>query len=131
VDNLHSIDLSQIYSRDVFQDMVGCKVSNFPERRKKPRVDFDYPAIVEGIDQQGKTYKENAKLANLSASGLYMWAECDIEHDSKLSVTVLLSSMLSDMETPKLATKGIVVRTEPQTNGTCGVAVKFSHYRFI
>jgi hypothetical protein len=120
-----------MYSRDVFQDMMGCNVSNIPERRKKPRVDCNYPAIVEGIDQHGKKYKDNAKLANLSAGGLYMWANYDFKHDSKLSVTVLLSSMLSDMETPKLATKGIVVRTEPQTNGTCGVAVKFSHYRFI
>jgi hypothetical protein len=131
VDNLHTIDLQEIDSLEVIQDRRGCKVSNIPERRIKPRVVCDYPAIVEGIDQQGKKYKENAKLANLSAGGLYMWANRDIENSSKLSVTVLLTCSPIGKETNKLATKGIVVRTEPQPNGTCGVAVKFSHYRFI
>lgn len=116
---------------DEFQDVLESNVIPISDRRNKPRVECDYPAIVEGIDQQGKKYKENAKLANLSAGGLYMWANRHIEYNSKLSVTVLLGSMLIDMETPKLATKGIVVRTEPQINGTCGVAMKFSHYRFL
>jgi hypothetical protein len=129
--NLHAIDLQKIHNRVVIQDMLGRKVSKIPERRIKPRVDCDYPAVLEGIDQQGNRYMENAKLANLSASGLYMWTNRNIEHYSNVSVTVLLSSMHVDMETPKLATKGIIVRTEPQSNGTCGVAVKFTHYRFL
>jgi len=84
-----------------------------------------------GYDDQGKKYIDNATLANLSASGLYMWANRYIENGSKLNVTVqLCNALLNDEETPQLATNGIVVRTEPQTNGTCGVAVKFNHYRF-
>jgi hypothetical protein len=101
-----------------------------PERRAKPRFPCDYPAIVEGHDIKGEKYKENAKLANLSEGGLYMLANRQIELGSKLSVTVLFGSTHFDEETPKLATNGIVVRTEPQTNGICGVAVKFYHYRF-
>jgi hypothetical protein len=131
VANLLASDLQQIDSRDVAQDRLGGNVPTIPERRTKPRIDCDYPAIVEGIDQDRKIYKENAKLSNLSAGGLYMWANRDIEQDSKLNVTVLLSSMQIDTATYKLVTKGIVVRTEPQANGICGVAVKFSHYRFI
>jgi hypothetical protein len=85
---------------------------------------------VEGYDMRGNKYKENAKLANLSASGLYMLTRRNIENGTRLSVIVLLSSTPGEEETPKLATHGIVVRTEPQSDGTCGVAIKFNHYRF-
>ena len=101
------------------------------ERRVKPRVSCDYPAIIEGIDVQGQKYEDNGKLANLSASGLYMMVNREIELGTKLSVTVLLCSTVFEKETPKLATNGIVVRTEPQTGGKYGVAIKFQHYRFL
>jgi hypothetical protein len=102
-----------------------------PDRRIKPRIDCDYPAIVEGFDGDGTKYNEEAKLANLSASGLFMLANRYIENGSKLSVTVLLSNSLIDKDAPRLATNGTVVRTEPQANGTCGIAIKFYHYKFL
>ena len=101
-----------------------------PERRKNPRIDCDYPAIVEGFETPGNRYTENARLANLSASGLYMWTNRFIGQGEKLAVTICLSTALNDETTPQLATKGIVVRTEPQTDGTYGVAMKFNNYRF-
>ena len=101
-----------------------------PDRRVKPRVECDYPAVIEGTDTQGNKYEDHAKLANLSASGLYMWVNRNIEPGTKLSVIVLFSTMAVNTDTPKLATSGIVVRTEPQNDGSCGVAVKFANYRF-
>jgi hypothetical protein len=32
---------------------------------------------------------------------------------------------------PLVAIRGVVIRTEPQLNGMCGVAVAFTHYRFL
>jgi hypothetical protein len=101
------------------------------DRRVKPRICCDYPAIIEGYDNKGKKYNDHAKLANLSASGLFMLANRNVEFGSKLSVTVLLSNIFSDIDAPKLSTNGIVVRTEPQENGTCGIAIKFTNYRFL
>ncbi len=101
------------------------------ERRSKPRVACNYQVTVKGIDLQGKIYKENAQLANLSRGGLLMLINRYIEINSKLSVTVLLADVPIDENTPKLATKGIVVRIEPKTNETCRVAVKFEQYRFL
>jgi hypothetical protein len=101
------------------------------DRRIKPRIICDYPAIVEGYDSDGNKYNENAKLGNLSASGLFMKANRNIENGSKLTVTILLTSAIVDLDTPKLATNGIVVRTESQIDGTCGIAVKFNNYRFL
>jgi hypothetical protein len=62
---------------------------------------------------------------------LFMKANRKIKNGSKLSVTILLTSELIDPDTPKLATNGIVVRTEPQGDGSCGVAIKFNNYRFL
>jgi hypothetical protein len=102
------------------------------ERRIKPRVSCDYPATMMGYDNQGRKIIENATLENLSGSGLYMWINKYIEYGAKLTVTVrLINASLTDEETPHLAIKGIVVRTEPQNNGTCGIAVKFNQYRFL
>ena len=106
-------------------------MNNIPDRRVKPRVTCDYPAIIEGYDSYGNKYNDNAKLANLSASGLYMRANRTIENGSILSVTVLLTSASIEQDTPKIATNGIVVRAEPQVDGTYGVAVKFHNYRFL
>ena len=102
-----------------------------PDRRIKPRIECDYPAIIEGCDGNGSKYSDHAKLANLSASGLFMLATRVIENGSKLSVTVLLSSSFDDEDATRLATNGVVVRTELKANGMHGVAVKFSHYRFL
>jgi len=101
------------------------------DRRVKPRIDCDYPAIIEGYEGDGTKYNDHAKLANLSASGLFMLAKRNLKNGTKLSVTVLLSNMISEVDAPKLSTNGIVVRTEPQNNGTCGIAIKFTNYRFL
>ncbi|NJD57841.1 MAG: hypothetical protein C3F13_12900 [Anaerolineales bacterium] len=106
-------------------------MNNNADRRIKPRVSCVYPALVEGIDADGNRYNENARLANLSASGLYMKANRYIESGSKLSVTVLLTAESIERDTPKIATNGVVVRVEPQNDGTCGIAVKFNSYRFL
>ncbi len=100
------------------------------ERRIKPRVICDYPAIVEGHDEYGNKFNDSAKLTNLSASGLFMKANRRITIGSQLSVTILLTSAQIDINTPKIATNGIVVRSEPQIDGTCGIALKFNGYRF-
>jgi hypothetical protein len=102
-----------------------------PDRRIKSRIECDYPAIIEGIDEDGAKYTDHAMLANLSASGLFMLANRYVENGAKLSVTILLSSSNANDDTPKLATSGFVVRTEPKANGICGVAIKFTHYRFM
>ena len=114
-----------------YQGVVWDLMNITPDRRIKPRVSCDYPVIIEGYDDTGNKYNENAKLANLSASGLYMKANRRIENGSKLSVIILLTSEKIDPDTPKLATNGIVVRTEPQIDGTCGIAIRFNNYKFL
>ena len=100
-------------------------------RRIKPRVDCDYPAIIEGYNPDGKRYNGYARLANLSASGLFMKTNRRVENGTELSVLILLAGSIIESDAPKIATNGTVVRTEPQTDGTCGVAIKFNRYQFL
>ena len=106
-------------------------MNTFTDRRIKPRVACEYPVLIEGYDKNGNKFNEDGRLANLSASGLFMMARRIIDNGSPLSVTVLLTSSIMDKDTPKIATNGIVVRTEPQIDGTCGIAIKFDNYRFL
>jgi len=100
------------------------------DRRAKPRVRCDYPAIIEGIDVDGTKFYDHGKLCNLSATGLYTLANRYVENGSQINVTIHLCNSLINEDAPKLTTNGIVVRTEPKQDGTYGVAVKFHHYRF-
>jgi hypothetical protein len=104
---------------------------NIPERRKKPRISCQYPATIQGHDANGHKYVEIARLGNLSATGLYLWINRYIEPGEKLFVTVRLRSLLTEEDTPRLATNGIVLRIDPQVDGEYGVAIKFEHYRFL
>lgn len=113
------------------QDRVGSLMNISQDRRIKPRVSCDYPVIIEGYDGAGNKYNENAKLANLSASGLFMKTNRKIENGTTLAVTVILTTEIVENDTPKIATNGIVVRTEPQKDGSCGIAVKFNRYKFL
>jgi hypothetical protein len=101
------------------------------ERRAKPRVNVDCATIVEGINGDGAKYNLIGRLVNLSASGLFMLVNRDIENGTKLSITVLLSDSFQNVSAPKVATSGIVVRKEPREDGTYGVAIKFHNYRFL
>ncbi len=108
-----------------------CNMYITPDRRIKPRIKCEYPAIIEGNDETGGKFNHTGKLANLSASGLYMVTNRYIENGSKLSVTVLLTNCIENHESPKLATSGVVVRSNPEPDGMCGIAILFSHYRFL
>jgi hypothetical protein len=101
------------------------------DRRAKPRIECDYPAIVEGMNGDGKKFHDHAQLVNLSASGLFMLVDRDLYNGSRLTVTIHLDTSTMNPETPKLATNGIVVRSGPHISGMCGVAVKFQNYRFL
>ena len=102
-----------------------------PVRGNNPWVTCDCPVIIERFGGDRGKYNEYARLANLSSIGLYMKAHRIIECGSILFFTLLLTSALVEHDTPKLATNEIVVRTNPQIEGSCGIAVKYISNRFL
>ena len=102
------------------------------ERRLNPRITLPYPARLWGMDTDGRAVKEDARLDNLSSSGLYLRLRRTIQNGSPASVAVRLSMIdARPVSVLRLAARGVVVRTEAFEDGTCGVAVKFTRRRVL
>jgi hypothetical protein len=104
---------------------------HFLERRMKPRINCDYPAIVQGCDSAGKRYKGNARVINLSTGGIYMMFDRSIQKGGTLSVRIALPTGSLQWGISRLATKGNVIRSEFQSDGNYGIAVQFQDYKFL
>jgi hypothetical protein len=95
------------------------------ERRSKPRIQVPFLAKVSGRDAEGKRFKEDTVLDNLSRGGLYLRLTRNIARRTRLFVVIYLS------ESGRLAVLGEVLRVEPQSDETCGVAMKFTRHRLL
>jgi hypothetical protein len=105
--------------------------SSIPERRVKPRMKCAYPAMVRGYSLDGKKFEENATVLNLSASGVYVLLNRFIKKGQELSVKIAFPTGSLEWGSSKLATNGVVVRTEALSEGVLGIAIMFQRYRFL
>jgi hypothetical protein len=107
-------------------------VVHVEERRLNSRVSVPYSGRLWGVDVDGRAVREDARLDNLSAAGLYMRLKRRLLRGSGVSVAVRLArDPIERIPALRLAARGVVVRTEPQPDGTCGVAVKFTRHRVL
>ena len=98
-----------------------------PERRGTPRIEVPFPALVRGVDVDAQAFEMHTALDNLSSYGLYLRLAQQVTPGMRLFVVVRLSV------TPNancIALRGVVLRTEPRI-GAFGVAIRFTHHRFI
>ncbi len=102
----------------------------FIEKREKSRITCNFAAIVKGRDERGREFEENARVINLSASGIYMLLNRSLEDGQQLNVRIALPTGSLKMGTSRLVTEGLVIRGESLSMGVMGIAVKFNHYRF-
>ena len=102
------------------------------ERRSKPRIDKPFTAVVHGMDVRGKAFEISTQLDNLSACGLYIkLAQC-VEPGTKLCALIHFSAAPpARVDAPQVAVEGIVLRVELNQTGAYGVALGFTHYRFL
>jgi len=105
--------------------------SNRPECRGKPRIRVSFPAHVRGIDQDGEEFALDLLLENLSASGLYLHLPRKVRSGTRLFTVIYLSAGGDNFQAARVATRGVVVRTELRPDGTYGVGVVFSSSRFL
>jgi hypothetical protein len=108
----------------------------FNERRIKPRVYCNYPALVRGHDPQGKKYEENVRVINFSRGGAYAVLKRAIDNGKVQNGDVLALSIkfptgVLEWGTPKLATRAVVIRTEEAVDGSFGFAVQFVSFKFM
>lgn len=107
-------------------------VNSGKERRRGPRISFPFPARVRGTDASGKPFRLDTLIENLSAEGLYLKMNRGIMSGTELTIAIRLSAASVElMNSTSVATRGVVLRTELQPDGTCGVAVRFTRHRLL
>jgi hypothetical protein len=103
-----------------------------PERRRKPRIHELFPVTVHGVDANGEAFEANGVLDNLSSDGLYMKLRQCIDPGATLTIIIqFLPAPISAEATPRVLLYGMVLRAELMSGGECGVAIKFTHHRFL
>jgi hypothetical protein len=103
----------------------------YPERRTKERINCDLPAKVQGCDPQGKKFSEIGRVINLSASGMMVVASQPIQKNAEVEVRIAFPTGSLKWGTANLATKGNVIRSEVQSDGTIGLGIAFHEYKFM
>lgn len=101
------------------------------ERRTKPRIICDYSAVVKGYDEQDLKFAEQARVINLSKSGIFLVTKRAIRPETEVYVKIALPTGSLEWGTSDLLTSGIVTRNEFQSDGNVGIAIKFQHYKFL
>src|SRR5262245_2956767 len=98
-----------------------------PERRRTPRIEVPFPALVRGVDVDAQAFETHTVLDNLNSYGLYLRLVQQVALGMRLFVVIRLSVAPN---ANCIALRGVVLRMEPRT-GAFGVALGFTHHRFI
>ena len=102
------------------------------EHRRKVRIYEPFLARVHGVDASGEAFDIETTLDNLSASGLYLRLPRIVEQGAELLVDIVFSTAPNQGTTvARVATHGVVLRTEPHHAGLAGLAVAFTRHRFL
>ena len=102
-----------------------------PERRLKPRIQCDRPAMIQGHDAVGKKFEETGRVVNLSRSGLYVVLNREILTGTEVWIRMAMPTGILPLSSSKLAVHGIVVRGMLHSRSIFGIAVNFEKFKFI
>ena len=98
----------------------------------KARLAEAFAATVHGVDAAGEAFGVATVLENIGAGGLYLRLSNRVADGAELLiVSKLWRSEDGRNSGPLVAIHGTVLRTENRIDGTCGVAVKFTHKVFL
>lgn len=103
-------------------------------RRKEWRFDLPLTAAVAGSSPQGKKFREEARIRDISSTGAYFYLEADAIIGSRLNMIIALPKKATEGNNVRLKIVGVVVRVEKSSKSSRkqGVAVRFTKdYSFI
>lgn len=103
---------------------AGLKIN----RRREWRLDLPLTAEIEGKLPEGRSFKEQTRLENISSTGAYFCLDSGVVVGSKLNLVLELPKGLTEGRKLKMRLGGITVRLEKPDKKTKkqGVAVRFS-----
>src|SRR5436309_2672098 len=129
--NLVVTKVDAVFMKSPEGQKSGGDVAMDQERRFYLRVCVGYPARLWAVDNAGRAWKENVVIDNLCAGGLYLRLKRSVQKDAQLSIAVRLSTAPPATPALRLAARAVVLRAEPQPDGTCGVALEFGRRRVL
>ncbi len=103
-------------------------------RRREWRLDLPLAAEIEGKLPEGRKFKEETRLENISSTGAYFCLDSGVVVGAKLNLILELPKGLTEGRKMKMRLGGITVRLEKPDKKTKkqGVAVRFSRdFRII
>lgn len=106
-----------------------------PNEVKKPdqeMIHLPFPVWVEGVDVCGEEFKVETALDNRPRGRLYLRMAYCVAIGANLSIVFRGSRAIAkDEKSPRVCVRGVVLRTEPQVGGVCGVVVRLISARFV
>jgi c-di-GMP-binding flagellar brake protein YcgR len=103
-------------------------------RRREWRFDLPLPVKIEGKLPQGRKFKEDTKIENISSKGVYFSLDSGVIIGSKLNLVIDMPKELGGDRKLKLCLGGLTVRLEELDEKTKkqGVALRFhKQYKII
>lgn len=101
------------------------------ERRSSLRLTVPFRALARWRNQRA-SFEEEVTLANLSAHGLHTQLSQLLMVGAPLFVLVRFDLRTEPrVAGPGVAIRGVIIRTEPLTDGRCDIALLFTHHRML
>jgi hypothetical protein len=106
-------------------------VTTESERRREQRIREPFPARVEGIDTDGKSFKTDTVIDNINTNCLYVRLLHPVERGANLSVAFRLSLASARAKTSaRVKLIGEVIRVDSIPADVRGVVVAYKLQRF-
>jgi hypothetical protein len=123
-------------SIDALENHLRCTQAPFlsppleaDERRTRDRFTHRLPARVWGVDIEHEAFGVDCAIENISSAGVYLRIPCQMKSASDVGLVVHLLDGPHGSATA--AIRGKVLRIEPQTDESYGVAIAISDYQFL
>jgi len=111
------------------EDLEGLSAE---KRRRQPRLYAPLAVRLRSVDAAGEAFESDAVLDNFSAGGLYVRLTRCVEPGTKVFAVVRIApGPPSGTPGPRVAMRGVVLRTEPQPDGQYGLGGRFTQHRFL
>lgn len=107
---------------------LGSPAAHSGDQRAKPRTAVDFWAVVRGVSVDGQRFQEEARVTNLSASGLYLHLGRPVIKEKPLFVLFRFAPS-PDVPALQVAAHGIVRHATRQDDGRVGIGLMFKHHR--
>lgn len=102
------------------------------ERRRTSRITYPFPGLIRWADAEGNESAFNTVLDNLSAGGFYLRLVGEVQEGTEVECSLSLGTAPpTEDSTPSIKLHGVVVRTERQRAGVCGLGVVITSHRFL